>query len=443
MPIPPSPQPYPWADLQFSAAVTDIVFHNDGTMMDMLLKLAPRAGDEAPPEQFANPLKPTAEEMALLPHDNQGPKLIGVGWMLVSVATMFLSLRLYCRILKRQSLWWDDAFLIGASVSKFLSFFFAVDDECRSLMPFFLLKICLIVDISLITYLTTYGYGKHIWDFDFSNMKYLMIPMNVAGTLNITSTVWSKTSFGITLLHLTNGTLRKITWACIISMNIIMGLNAMLPWIQCKPIKKAWDLTVDGTCWDPQVMPAFNMFAGAWSALMDIILALLPWKFLWGLQMKTPEKIGVGLAMSMGIFAGITAIIKTTMIPKMLSNDFADGIDLWIWNIAEPAVTVVAASIPMLRVLARDAKSSRNYHSGYKKETGVSNNRSRIVTIQSKAQRKDSDTELRELGDDRSDRCILGTNGEKSGANGKGGIMQVVDFSVQYDGDVSGKTTPV
>jgi hypothetical protein len=54
---------------------------------------------------------------------------------------------------------------------------------------------------------------------------------------------------------------------------------------------------------------------------MDITLALLPWKFLWGLQMKRKEKIGVGIAMSMGIFAGATAIVKTSKLPRMLSMD--------------------------------------------------------------------------------------------------------------------------
>ena len=118
--------------LQFSDAFVDLVFHNDGTMMDLLVRLAARAAEDERPKQFADPLKPTPEELALLPHDDQGPKLVGVGWMLVSIACLFLSLRLYCRILKRQSLWWDDAFLIGACVSKFLSFlfFFMTNVEC-------------------------------------------------------------------------------------------------------------------------------------------------------------------------------------------------------------------------------------------------------------------------------------------------------------------------
>jgi hypothetical protein len=57
---------------------------------------------------------------------------------------------------------------------------------------------------------------------------------------------------------------------------------------------------------------------------MDLTLALLPWKLIWGLQMKPKEKVGVAIAMSCGIFAGITAIIKTTHIPKMISSDVCE-----------------------------------------------------------------------------------------------------------------------
>jgi len=34
---------------------------------------------------------------------------------------------------------------------------------------------------------------------------------------------------------------------------------------------------------------------------MDLALALLPWTLVWKLQMKPAEKIGVAVAMSMGI----------------------------------------------------------------------------------------------------------------------------------------------
>lgn len=34
---------------------------------------------------------------------------------------------------------------------------------------------------------------------------------------------------------------------------------------------------------------------------MDILLALLPWRMIWKLQMKKKEKVAIALAMSMGV----------------------------------------------------------------------------------------------------------------------------------------------
>ena len=34
---------------------------------------------------------------------------------------------------------------------------------------------------------------------------------------------------------------------------------------------------------------------------MDFILAMIPWKLLVGLHMRRREKIGIGIAMSMGV----------------------------------------------------------------------------------------------------------------------------------------------
>jgi hypothetical protein len=38
-----------------------------------------------------------------------------------------------------------------------------------------------------------------------------------------------------------------------------------------------------------------------YSGAMDIVLALLPWKIIWPLTMNHKEKIGVLVAMSMGV----------------------------------------------------------------------------------------------------------------------------------------------
>lgn len=82
--------------------------------------------------------------------------------------------------------------------------------------------------------------------------------------------------------------------------------------------------------------------ATAYSATSDFVLALLPWTLLIGLQMKRAEKIGVGVAMSMGFLyvylpnllnssciyspaenyrAGICAMVKTIKLPTLSDPD--------------------------------------------------------------------------------------------------------------------------
>ena len=46
--------------------------------------------------------------------------------------------------------------------------------------------------------------------------------------------------------------------------------------------------------------PADGVALG-YSALMDFVLAFLPWRIVWSLQMKKKEKFGVAVAMSLGV----------------------------------------------------------------------------------------------------------------------------------------------
>ncbi|KAK0719144.1 hypothetical protein B0H67DRAFT_484630 [Lasiosphaeris hirsuta] len=375
------------------------------------------------PDQYAAPVAPTPEELAALPHDNAGPKLNAIVWFLTAISGVFLGVRVLLKFSRNKGLWWDDIFLIAAWV-------------------------CITIESALLTSLTHLGYGLHIWDFNLANMAQLLLTVNVTGTFSVTAAIWSKTSFAITLLKLTHGWARYLVWYIIVSMNIAMGLSALFPWVQCTPVRKAWDLTVvGGSCWDPTTTVYYNIFSAAYSATMDFALALLPWTVIWGLQMKRKEKIGVAVAMSMGIFAGIMGIIKTSKIMVMLSADFADGVDLFLWGNAETTVTIIAASIPTLRVLIRDATHSRRYYrsgskgtgfgtgSGVTKKSGgingVAGGGSVLVTVSGGplGSHRPSEAGQKSLPDDGSDRSILGSS-EKVGAGGK--IMRTNDFSVEY-----------
>lgn len=75
--------------------------------------------------------------------------------------------------------------------------------------------------------------------------------------------------------------------------------------------------------------------------------------------MELREKIAVGLAMSMGVFAAVCAAIKCTHFPLLSNPDFTYELSpIIIWSAAEASATIMAACVPSLRVLARTARSN-------------------------------------------------------------------------------------
>ncbi len=123
----------------------------------------------------------------------------------------------------------------------------------------------------------------------------------IGATITLLAIMWSKTSFAVTLLRITEGKTKMFVWAIIVMINVGMGIQCFLVWGRCKPMSFGWDKTAGGKCWDGYVFNTIAMSMGSFSGVCDIVLALLPWRILWHLRMKKKEKVGVSLAMSMGV----------------------------------------------------------------------------------------------------------------------------------------------
>ncbi|KAK1452798.1 hypothetical protein CCUS01_10672 [Colletotrichum cuscutae] len=121
----------------------------------------------------------------------------------------------------------------------------------------------------------------------------------------------TKTSFAVTLLRIASGWQRYIIWFLVIIMNIQLIVHIILTWRAVCP-RRPRDTTphLPGSCWSAQDAITLGIFGGLYSAVSDFVLALLPWKIVLSLQMRKHEKIGVGVAMSMGILAGVMGIMK-------------------------------------------------------------------------------------------------------------------------------------
>ncbi|KAK4203375.1 hypothetical protein QBC40DRAFT_346246 [Triangularia verruculosa] len=351
---------------------------------------------------------------ALLPHDDAGPQLLAVGWTLWCMAGLFLGTRIYCKLIGSRRLWWDDHFLIASQIIH-------------------LVATCLMTAL-----MTDTGYGKHPWDkpgvSPIPSIKELLLMMTRA-TLTITAMSWSKTAFAITMLRFVDGWTRWGVWFIIISMNIAFGLTAMVPWLLCTPIHRTWDLSAEGTCHPFNVSVVLAYVSGAYSAFCDLLLALLPWMIISKLHMRTKEKMGVGIAMSMGFMsvffllslpsaftkrsltylhcysAAIMAILKTVSLQNLLKMDSFYTAQLNIYDTAEISVTIMAASIPAMRVLFNEVRTSvrtqeRQYYHSTTPQYGA--NRSGVVTtVKVEGNREE---ERPAGGDDKSDRRILGSD---------------------------------
>ncbi|KAB5558098.1 hypothetical protein GE09DRAFT_1221231 [Coniochaeta sp. 2T2.1] len=259
--------------------------------------------------------------------EDVGPYLLRVVWSLAGLSALFLGLRLYSKLWRRRSLWWDDCFLVAAWIS-------------------------LLVSISLQTAGVRHGLGKHYIAMTEEQRSYVSLFSIAAGFGSILATAWSKIAFAMSLLRISTGRTRIAVWVIIVSTIVVFGVNGLIQWIQCWPVAKAWNWYLEGSCWSSVVVQNYNTFSAAFSGAMDITLAILPWKIVWTVAINKREKIGALLAMSMGFFAGIMALLKIRTL-YTIGNDNTTTVDLFIFGTAEPATAIMAASIPVLRALIR------------------------------------------------------------------------------------------
>ena len=116
----------------------------------------------------------------------------------------------------------------------------------------------LVVSCSFMSVCVSLGFGKHIWDINFKDIPPFLFFSSFAGFFSILAAAWSKTSFAITLLRISDGWIKKFVWFAIISVNIALGLSGIFQWAQCMPVQKLWNREIEGKCW-PATVQKYNI----------------------------------------------------------------------------------------------------------------------------------------------------------------------------------------
>ncbi|KAF4981519.1 hypothetical protein FZEAL_2704 [Fusarium zealandicum] len=320
-------------------------------------------------------------------------------WALFSVSTIFIGFRLYSRLqARRVGLWADDWILIVGWV-------------------FVLLATAIVTRLMIISAIP-------------GNTEKIQLARTFQNLQSVALGL-TKTSFSVTLLRLMPGGWEaKVIWVLIVTMNLQFAAHMIATWQAICGAEDTGHIGGD-SCWRLDQSVTFAVFSAAYSALCDFVLAFLPWKMVFNLQMNRTERISVAIALSMGFFAGITGIMKAYQAYVILdvrsSTYLYNQAVYWIWSMAEPNVTIVSASIPVLRGFVRNARNrtgSSPGTGGYIK-TGNSSRKfpNHTHTTAIRAERTVDP-------DGASDRSILAGHPQ----NGDGaGIIWTTEVSVEYE----------
>ncbi|KAI0574246.1 hypothetical protein TUN199_04974 [Pyrenophora tritici-repentis] len=251
-------------------------------------------------------------------------------WSLFAGASVFLALRTWIKVTRRHGLWWDDYILLVAWV-------------------------ILAANNALITVEFATGYVTDTWD----DRMHILINVTSCGTL--VNQALTKTAFAVTLLKLTKNWGKWILWYCIVSMNLYMAAKVFLQWAKvCN--KSSYDVWYRlPFCIDWHFRDNFKEGGNIYNIIMDFVLAVFPWAITWKLDMRKVEKIGLCIAMSLGMIVAVISAVRTGW------KDDGNEKDEWyfwrnahsnIWYSSEIVGTIIVQCIPVLRPLLRDFKTS-------------------------------------------------------------------------------------
>ncbi|KAK4111113.1 hypothetical protein N656DRAFT_712412 [Canariomyces notabilis] len=241
-------------------------------------------------------------------------------WILTCASGAFLFFRVWCRI-RFSRLSWDDYVLTTSW--------------------FILFVACILLSRALAT-----GYETD------ADKRAFYIFHHASTSMSAIAIAWTKVAFAITLIRIVqNPGLRGVLWAIILTANLVLVLGMLSIWIPACEDARAIYRPVQGLCFslrDTQYLGGTTIVYGG---VIDVVLALLPWLVIRKLLLDMREKIGLTVAMSLGALTGAVVICRAFFQFIMLDNDFEFMAFLSIFNFLEPAVTIIAQTIPVFRVL--------------------------------------------------------------------------------------------
>ncbi|KAK1989781.1 hypothetical protein LX36DRAFT_648811 [Colletotrichum falcatum] len=254
-------------------------------------------------------------------------------WSLFGGATIFLALRLWCKITRRHGLWYDDyILLVSWSI--------------------------LLANNSLIVYQFATGYVLEDSSKKWDDRMHILINISSCGTL--IGQAWTKTAFGVTLIRMSNRWQRWILYFCIATMNIYMVAKVVIQWGMVCGSKSGANYSLD-MCLPKTTRNNVKEGGNVYNIIMDFIFASFPWLITRSLEMRRAEKVGLCITMSLGMIVAIVSAIRVGWKDDGNERDpwyiYRNGISQ-VWYSSEITGTIIVQCIPIFRPILREIHTS-------------------------------------------------------------------------------------
>lgn len=271
------------------------------------------------------------EEIAELAKEDNGPKTRAIAYSFTVTAVICVSLRMYTRIrYLGRSLGWED-YTIGASI------------------------ICAIITAVFQILQFNAGGGRHAVTIPFpdglvpilKNLYISIIFYNLSLTL---------TKVSILLQYGRIFTVRemRIPLRIVMAMCISYGIAVICTsTLTCVPIRAYWHVLEQATakCMPNKVL--WYSHAG-FNILIDVLVATLPVRVIWKLQIPKQQKIALLSILTIGWFVCVVSILRLHALTVMVANPqdttWYSAASAY-WSTIEMNMAILCASLPALKPL--------------------------------------------------------------------------------------------
>ncbi|KLU91676.1 hypothetical protein MAPG_10194 [Magnaporthiopsis poae ATCC 64411] len=287
---------------------------------------------------------------------DKGPGIIVTILCLTSITTLFVIARLYTRARVLRAAHLDDWLILVSMACTWVAAGFSVVANLK-------------------------GAGRHVRALTQQQLHDAIFFVMTGFVPSLLSFAFPKLAIVALLTRLMNPSRihKRFLWALAGSCFLVLCTNIFVEFAQCNPVSALWDKSIkkaDKSCWDPRVNLYTAYFAGAYSAFVDMYLAIYPTIVLFRLQsLSWRKKAALSIALGLGVFAAIVAIYKCTFLPALGSRDYTcktsfydtiagrwagidshlaatdDTAELVAWTNVESNTLIMATCIPVLRPL--------------------------------------------------------------------------------------------